>query len=310
MLSVLAPDGARVLVRSTDADVVAAVLATDPLRRAVTVTGPGRVELGPDGRQDLPAPPPSPVLVERRGPVTVITLHRPDVRNAIDRRTALLLERAIDEFEADDDARVAVLTGAGGAFSAGMDLKAAARGEFPFSDHRGPLGLTERPPVKPLIAAVEGPALAGGCELALAADLVVASAQSQFGLPEPKRGLVAAAGGVLRVAQRLPRAIALELVLTGEPMSAQRAAELGLVNRVVQPGQALTTALELAATIAANAPMSVALGKQIVDGAADWSSEEAFARQTELATPALVSYDAGEGMRAFAEHREPRWTGR
>lgn len=309
VLSALTPDGARVLARSTDRQLLAALLDEDPLRRPVTVTGPAVVELFAGQRQPLPEPPPSPVLIERRGPVHVITLNRPQARNAVDRRTALLLERAIDAFETDETARVAVLTGAGGAFCAGMDLKAAARGEFPFSERRGPLGLTQTPPAKPLIAAVEGPALAGGFELALAADLIVASSASQFGLPEPKRGLVAAAGGAMRVAQRLPRAVALELVMTGEPLGAARCAELGLVNRVVEPGTALSVALELAHTIAANAPLSVALGKQIVDRSADWTSAEAFTRQSEIARPALTSQDATEGMRAFVEHRAPVWTG-
>jgi acetyl-CoA C-acetyltransferase len=250
------------------------------------------------------------VLVERRGRLLLITLNRPGVRNAVDRRTALLLERAVDAFEADDELRVAVLTGGGSAFCSGMDLKAAARGEYPFSERRGLLGFTGTPPRKPMVAAVEGPALAGGCELALSCDLIVASTQSQFGIPEAKRGLVAAAGGVLRLAQRLPRAIALELALTADPISAARALELGLVNRVVDPGHALDTAIELAERIAANAPLSVAVSKRIVDESPDWPTAEGYQRQTELAGPILGSADAAEGIRAFAEHRDPVWRGR
>jgi len=309
ILAAVTPAGARVLVRTEQPDVIATLRDEDALHRALTITAPNSVTLSGTDRVAVPEPPPSPVLVERRGPVTVITLNRPHVRNAIDRATALLLERAFDAFEADPDARVAVLTGAGGAFSSGMDLKAAARGEFPLSERRGPLGVAGKPPTKPFIAAVEGPALAGGCELALSADLIVASRESQFGIPEPKRGLVAAAGGVLRLAQRLPRAIALELALTGDPMPAARMAELGLINTVVEPGTAVEAAIELAHRIAVNAPMSVAISKRIVDESPDWSTEDAFDKQSELATPAITSDDAREGVLAFAEHREPRWTG-
>lgn len=191
-----------------------------------------------------------------------------------------------------------------------MDLKAAARGELPMTEGRGPLGITAKPPRKPLIAAVEGPALAGGCELALSADLVVAAADSTFGIPEVKRGLVAVGGGVLRLAQRLPRAIALELALTGDPITAARAAELGLVNQLTEPGGAFAGALALAQRIAVNAPLSVAASKRIVDESPDWSVAEAFTRQGELAGPALSSQDAAEGVQAFAQKRDPVWQGR
>ena len=250
------------------------------------------------------------VLVDRRGPVTVITINRPERRNAVDLATAELLEQAVDRFEADPDARVAVITGAGGSFSAGMDLKAAAAGEFAMTERGGPLGITSRPLRKPFIAAVEGHALAGGCELALVADLIVAATDSQFGLPEPKRGLVAAAGGVLRLSQRLPRNVAMELALTGNPMSATRMAELGLVNRLAEPGQVLDAALALAEEIIANAPLSVQVSKQIVEQAPDWSVDEAFGRQSDLAMTAILSEDAAEGVAAFAEKREPVWKGR
>ncbi|MEO9138311.1 MAG: crotonase/enoyl-CoA hydratase family protein [Jatrophihabitans sp.] len=311
ILSVITPDGARALVRTKDPQLIELIATSDPLRRKIIITGPGAFELGANRRAKLPPPPEAPVLVERRGEITVITLNRPEVRNAIDRRTALLLERAIDGFEADSDATVAILTGAGGYFCAGADLKAAARGDgYPFSEHRGLLGLPGKPAIKPVIAAVEGPALAGGCELALAADMIVASSDSIFGIPEVKRGLVAAAGGVLRLAQRLPRAVALELALTGDPMTAQRMADLGLINAVVEPGQALAAALELAGRIAVNAPLSVAISKRIVDESPDWTVDGAYDRQTELATPILTSADATEGVRAFAEHRAPKWAGR
>ncbi|WP_405498540.1 crotonase/enoyl-CoA hydratase family protein [Nocardia sp. NBC_00511] len=250
------------------------------------------------------------MLIERRGHVMIITINRPQARNAINLATALGLERAIDAYEADPNARIAVLTGAGGYFSAGMDLKAAARGEVPVTEKRGILGIVSQPPRKPLIAAVEGPALAGGCELALTADLIVAASDSTFGIPEVKRGLVAVGGGVLRLSQRLPRALAMELALTGDPISATRAAEIGLINEVAAPGHALETALALAERIAVNAPLSIDASKQIIEQAPDWSVAEAFDKQGQVAAAALTSLDAGEGMRAFVEKRPAVWQGR
>ncbi|MBL1076974.1 crotonase/enoyl-CoA hydratase family protein [Nocardia sp. 2] len=309
ILSLLTPQGERVLLRSSESPLLADLTDRDLLGVPVTVTG-DTVRVEDTARVALPAPPPAPVLVERRGHVTIITLNRPHARNAIDLATALGLERAIDAYEADPNARIAILTGAGGYFSAGMDLKAAARGEVPVTEKRGILGLVAAPPAKPLIAAVEGPALAGGCELALTADLIVAAENSTFGIPEVKRGLVAVGGGVLRLAQRLPRAIAMELALTGDPISAGRAAELGLINQVSAPGQALQVALALAERIAVNAPLSIDASKQIIEQSPDWTVAEAFARQGQLAAPALSSQDAGEGMRAFVEKRPPVWRGR
>ncbi len=250
------------------------------------------------------------VLVERQDSVMVITVNRPEARNAIDRATALAIEAAIDEFEADAGARVAILTGAGGNFCSGMDLIAASRGDFPMGDKRGLLGITAKPPNKPLIAAVEGFALAGGCELALSSDLIVAASNAQFGIPEAKRGLVAAAGGVWRLAQRLPRNVAAELAFTGNRLGAERLYQLGLVNRLTEPGQALAGALALAAEITAAAPLSVLASKQIIDAAPDWSTEEGFAKQGEIAGTALSSADAAEGIRAFAEKRDPIWSGK
>lgn len=310
VLSLLTPDGARVLARSTSPEVVAALVDGDPLGRPATVAEDGAVALVVGDPQPRPDPPPPPVLVERRGAVTVITLNRPKVRNAVDLATAKALERAVDAFEADPDAQVAVLAGAGGSFCAGMDLKAAARGEFPVTEARGPLGLTAKPPSKPLIAAVEGHALAGGCELALAADLIVAAEDAQFGIPEPKRGLAAAAGGVMRLRERLPRNIAMELALTGDPLPARRLAELGLVNVLAPAGTVLDAALDLAQRIAINAPLSVRVSKRIVDEALDWTTADAFAKQGDIAAAALVSEDATEGVRAFAEKRAPVWKGR
>ncbi|UGT59044.1 crotonase/enoyl-CoA hydratase family protein [Nocardia asteroides] len=250
------------------------------------------------------------LLVEQRGAIMLLTVNRPKARNAIDLATARAIEAAVDAFEADDSARVLVLTGAENTFSAGMDLIAASKGEMPITEKRGPLGITAKPPSKPMISAVEGYALAGGFELALAGDLIVASSTARFGIPEVKRGLVAAAGGVLRLTQRLPRPIVAELALTGGQIAAQRLYDLGLVNRVVEPGTTLEVALELAAEIVAAAPLSVAASKRIIDESPDWPSADAFAKQGEIALPALFSKDAAEGAIAFAQKREPVWQGR
>ncbi|MFI6865649.1 crotonase/enoyl-CoA hydratase family protein [Nocardia sp. NPDC050406] len=309
IVSVLTPKGERVLVRGSDSALLADLSERDLLGASVTVTD-GGLTVTDTTRTVLPAPPPAPVLVERRGHITVITINRPHARNAIDLATALGLERALDAYDADPDARIAILTGAGGYFSAGMDLKAAARGEVPVTEKRGILGVIGQPPTKPLIAAVEGPALAGGCELALAADLIVAAQDSTFGIPEVKRGLVAVGGGVLRLAQRLPRALAMELSLTGDPITATRAAEIGLINQVAAPGHALDAALELAERVAVNAPLSVAASKRIIDECPDWSTAEALDLQGKIGGPALSSQDAGEGVRAFIEKRAPVWQGR
>lgn len=309
VLTAITPEGDRVLIRSEDPVVVAFVLDGDPLGRSLQLSGEHVAVLdGPVTK--LPAPPDAPVRLECDGPVAVVTLNRPDARNAIDGRTAAALERAIDDAEADDRVRVIVLTGAGGTFCAGMDLKAAARGELPVTENRGPLGLTGRPPTKPLIVAVEGSALAGGCELALAADLIVAADDAVFGIPEVRRGLIAAAGGVMRLRDRLPRNIAMELTILGEPLAATRLAELGLVNRITAPGKALAEAIDIAGRIAANAPLSVAVGKQLIDESPFWQPQEAFERQSVLASPVILSDDAREGVEAFAEGRDPVWTGR
>lgn len=250
------------------------------------------------------------VLLDRCDAITVLTVNRPAARNAIDLATAKAIEAAIDEFEADDTARVLVLTAADGNFSAGMDLIGMTRGEFPVTEHRGPLGIAAKPPAKPMISAVEGFALAGGFELALAGDLIVAARDARFGIPEVKRGLVAAAGGVMRLTQRLPRSIAAELALTGGRISAERLHQLGLINRVTDPGEALEVALELAGEIAAAAPLAVAASKRIIDESPDWSVAEGFAKQGEIALPAITSKDAAEGALAFAEKRDPVWQGR
>jgi enoyl-CoA hydratase len=248
------------------------------------------------------------VLVEQRDRILIITINRPQAKNAVNAAVSRGLAAAMDRLDADAGLSVGVLTGAGGSFCAGMDLKAFARGENVVVDGRG-MGFTERPPVKPLIAAVEGYALAGGTELALATDLIVASKDSAFGIPEVKRGLVAGGGGLLRLPQRIPYAIAMELALTGDNLSAQRAHELGLVNVLAEPGTALDAAIALAEKITANGPLAVAATKRIIVESRGWSPESMFAEQMKILMPVFSSNDAKEGAIAFAEKRAPRWTG-
>lgn len=250
------------------------------------------------------------VIVERRGRVQLITFNRPEVRNAINLEMTQTVAAALDELDADDDLAVGVVTGAGGYFSAGMDLKAFARGEFPAVPVRGFAGITQYASKKPLIAAIEGPALAGGFEIAVACDLLVCAEDSVFGLPEVKRGLVAVAGALHQLPQRLPRGVVKEIALTGVPIDAQRAAQLGLVARVTPKGGALAAALELAEEIAGNAPLAVQATKEVIDLQDAWHGEEFWAKQGELAGPVIISRDAQEGARAFAEKREPVWEAR
>lgn len=253
------------------------------------------------------------VLVEREGGVLTMTINRPRVRNAIDGPTAEAIARAVDQLDADDSVVVGILTGAGGSFCSGMDLKAfvgAAEGERPAElDGRGFAGITQTPPRKPLIAAVEGFALAGGCELALACDLIVAADNASFGLTEVTRGLVAGAGGLVRLPRRIPQAIALEYLLTGAHMSAPIAHRWGLVNRLTTPGRALAEATVLASVIASNAPLAVAATKRLVVESADWTIAESWAFQRDAVDAVLASKDAREGALAFAEKRPPKWTG-
>jgi enoyl-CoA hydratase len=250
------------------------------------------------------------VLVERRGAVQVITINRPEAKNALNLAVAKGVAEAVDELEASDELWVGVLTGAGGSFSAGMDLKAFLRGESPSIEGRGLCGITQAPPSKPLIGAVEGWALAGGFEVALSCDLIVAARDARFGIPEVKRGLVAAAGALLRLPRRIPYHLAMELALTGEPIGAERAARLGIVSRLTDPGESLAGARELAGLIARNGPLAIDATKRIVESAADWPADEVWERQGEIAGPVFSSEDAREGATAFAEKRDPIWRGR
>lgn len=249
------------------------------------------------------------VLVEREGPVLVVTINRPAARNAIDATTAAGVAAAMDLLDADGELVIAILTGGGGNFSAGMDLKAFLRGERPEIDGRGLAGITETPPRKPLIAAVEGFALAGGCEIVLACDLVIAADDAVFGIPEVSRGLVAGSGGLIRLPQRIPRQIALEYALTAARLPAVEAARWGLVNRLTPPGGALDGARQLAAEICANGPLGVQMTKRIVTESAGWPADEIWDRQRDLVESVLATNDAREGAAAFAEKRAPKWTG-
>ena len=254
------------------------------------------------------------VLVDRYGAVVVITINRPRVRNAVDRPTALAIAAAVDALDADDDLLVGILTGSGGSFCSGMDLKVfltAGPGERPAElDGRGFGGITQTPPSKPLIAAVEGYALAGGCEMALACDLIVASETATFGLTEVTRGLVAGAGGMVRLPRKVPKQIAMEYLLTGAHFPAAEAHRWGLVNRLTPPGGALAEARKLAESIAANAPLAVLATKRIVTESADWSLDEAWGLQRSLVDSVLASDDAMEGSQAFTDKRPPVWTRR
>ncbi|MDR7126984.1 crotonase/enoyl-CoA hydratase family protein [Pseudotabrizicola sp. 4114] len=254
----------------------------------------------------------SPVLVDVHGQVAVITLNRPARRNAIDAATCRALRAAIDRLEQDESLAVGILCGAGPVFCAGMDLLAFANGEAE-EILFGPghfAGLVSRERKRPLIAAVQGAALAGGFELALACDMIIAAPGSQFGLPEAKRGLIAGAGGAFRLGQRLPPAIAREMVLTGDPVPAERALQLGLINRIVPAEDVLKEALDLAGRIAANAPLSLACGLQLVNAAAVPDESRLWAENDRLLRGIIASADAQEGAAAFAQKRAPQWQGR
>lgn len=250
------------------------------------------------------------VAVDIADGVMTITLNRPQAKNAVNKAMADGISAAIDELESNPDLRVAIITGAGGTFCSGMDLKAFVTGELPVVEGRGFAGLVEYLVKKPVIAAVEGYALAGGFEVAISCDLIVVSEEAKFGIPEVKRGLAAAGGGLIKLPKQIPARIAMELALTGDFISARRAYELGLVNQVVPAGTALEAARALAARIAANGPLAVAASKQVVARAQDWDSGQMFAEQLKIVLPVMTSQDAIEGATAFAEKRAPNWQGK
>jgi len=250
------------------------------------------------------------ILTERRERVLLITINRPDARNAVNAAVATGIAAAMDELDADGELTLGILTGAGSGFCAGMDLKAFLAGESAWAGDRGFAGITQRASVKPLIAAIEGFAVAGGLEIALACDLIVAARGARLGIPEVKRSLVAAGGGLLRLPRVLPRGIAMELALTGDPITAERGYELGLVNRLAEPGESLAAAFALAGQIAPNAPLALAASKRILNESVDWTDAEFWARQGEIVGEVMSSEDAREGATAFAEKRPPAWKGR
>jgi enoyl-CoA hydratase len=250
----------------------------------------------------------SEVLTEVRDGILIVTLNRPEAKNAANKALSEQVAAAMDLLDSDPSLRVGIITGAGGTFCSGMDLKGFLMGEVPFVAGRGFAGLTEAPPKKPLIAAVNGYALAGGFEIALACDMIVANKDAKFGIPEVKRGLAAAAGGLVRLPRQIPQRLAMEFALTGDFVSAGRAYEMGLINRVVD-GDALDGAIELARAIAANGPLAVAVSKQVISEQADWSQDESWKKQSAITAPVFVSKDAQEGAAAFAQKRAPNWTG-
>jgi enoyl-CoA hydratase len=249
------------------------------------------------------------VLTEVKDGVLIVTINRPEAKNAMTKAAAEGIAAAMDRLDSEDDLRVGILTGAGGTFCSGMDLKGFLRGESPSIEGRGFGGVVQAPPKKPLIAAVEGYALAGGLELMIACDLVVANAGAKFGIPEAKRGLVAAAGGVMLLPDQIPQRIAMELALTGDFIDAARAYDLGLINTVTE-GSALEGAMELAGRIAANGPLAVRVSKQVLKESRGWAMEDRYTNQGKLIAPVFVSEDAREGAAAFAEKRAPNWKGK
>lgn len=250
------------------------------------------------------------VLVSKENGVMTVTINRPEAKNAINKQVAEGISAAMDELDSNPELQVAILTGAGGSFCSGMDLKAFLTGETPVVPGKGFAGLCEKQPEKPIIAAVEGYALAGGFELLLSCDLVVSADNAKFGIPEVKRGLVAGAGGLVKMPRQMPYRIALELALTGDFITAQRAYEIGMINKVVAAGTALEQALALAAVIAANGPLAILTSKKIMKASLDWNTDEMFAKQAPLIAPVFVSEDAREGAAAFAQKRKPNWKGK
>jgi enoyl-CoA hydratase len=249
------------------------------------------------------------VLVNASDGVLEVTINRPEAKNAMTKAAAEAIAAAMDRLDAESDLRCAILTGAGGTFCSGMDLKGFLSGELPVAGDRGFGGLTSWTPKKPVIAAVDGYALAGGMELALACDMIVAGKDARFGIPEVKRGLAAAGGGMVQLPRLLPRPLAMEMALTGDPITAERAHELGLVN-ILTAGPAIEGARELASRIAANGPLAVIASKGVVRNSWLWPDADILSNQTPYIAQVFMSQDAQEGARAFAEKRKPNWQGK
>jgi enoyl-CoA hydratase len=249
---------------------------------------------------------------QQRGPIAVIKINRPEARNAVNSAVAEGIEAAIDEIEAKNEIWLGIITGEPPVFCAGADLKEinAGRAATLATARGGFAGVAQRERTKPLIAAVDGPALAGGTEIVLACDLVVASTTATFGIPEVKRSLVAAAGGLFRLGRKLPMNMAMEMTLTGDPIAAEQAFHHGFVNRLVEPGKALDGAMALAEQVTANAPVAVRESRKVVLAATHADDEVGWKMSAESMGVAMTSEDFSEGLTAFIEKRPPRWKGR